>query len=83
MKLTAAQLAGIEIRSVLAGAYRGRDISARALHTHAVVEGAASSLCKRIDDGHLCDINEGGEPTCPECVRRLAKARERAANESR
>lgn len=59
------------VHGVLAGAYRGRDISARALLLHASVDGSATSLCKRT--ANLCDAEEAGEVDCPECVARIAR----------
>jgi hypothetical protein len=67
-----------EARDVLAGAYRGKDIAARALLTHWLAEGAEKSLCKRIADESLCDIG-GPEVTCPECARRMAVLVNKAA----
>lgn len=73
-----------QVRGVLGGAYKGKDLSERALLTHAVgvsADGrdtlAAKSLCNRILEERLVD-SHGGEPagsipTCPVCRERLAK----------
>ena len=63
------------IQGVLAGAYRGRDISQRALLTHAVIQGESRSLCRRMDADRLTGWDEGNrdEPTCPVCAERLAR----------
>ena len=66
-----------EGRNVLAGAYRGRDVGARALLTHIVeVRGGQDVrvLCRRVKLDSLCDIPEAvGAANCPECTRRLDK----------
>jgi hypothetical protein len=59
------------VHGVLAGAYRGRNVSTRSLLTHASVDGAESSLCKRARN--LCDAEEAGEVDCPECLARIAR----------
>lgn len=64
----------ITVHGVLAGAYRGKDIAARALLTHASADGGETSLCRRVKAGSLCDAVEPGKPTCPECARRMAAA---------
>jgi hypothetical protein len=61
---------------VLAGAYRGKDISARPLHTHAVIlsrDGYPQrTLCRRVPVDHLSDLDRAlGDVTCPECKRRI------------
>jgi hypothetical protein len=62
---------------VLAGAYRGRDISERALLTHVfvVTPGAPDRvLCHRVPVENLCyDQPLDTPPTCPECAKRFAK----------
>jgi hypothetical protein len=68
----------IGIRSVLAGAYRGRrEIGERALLSHAVALDCAGNelgtLCGRIPAENLCDLAESGPPTCPACAKRAAK----------
>lgn len=63
-----------ETREVLAGAYRGADISRRALLTHVIELGATSSLCGRVSEDHLCDVRVDALPTCSTCLKRLAKA---------
>ena len=59
----------VETRAVLSGAYRGKDISKRALHQHAVDSATDTSLCGRIDAGHISDMPLGGPElvTCPLC----------------
>ena len=69
-------------RGVLAGAYRGKRVSERALATHAVgvdAEGreAPKSLCSKIDSERLSDRG-GGEPagstpSCSTCAERLER----------
>ncbi len=59
------------VHGVLAGAYRGRDISTRALLRHASTDGAETSVCKRARN--LCDAEETGEVDCPECLTRIAR----------
>jgi len=67
----------IRVRGVLAGAYRGRDLGERELRTHVVRDGAARSLCGRIEDEHLvdrCGADPAGSwPTCPLCSERLSR----------
>lgn len=71
-----------EVRAVLAGAYRGNGRRGAGPKgntlTHAIRMGeggseADESLCGRIDSGNLCDVDVGGEPTCPVCARRLER----------
>ena len=69
----------VDVVGVLAGAYRGRDISARTLLSHALVAGDEVSLCRRVPLGNLCDQDLGGEPTCPACAKRLQKIVEKSA----
>lgn len=67
------------VHGVLAGAYRGngrRGMGARedrALLTHASLDGGRTSLCKRVQEDSLCDVEEEGAPTCPVCAKRVAK----------
>ena len=69
----------IGVFSVLAGAYRGKDIEERTLLMHAILvdaEGypaAAKSLCGRVLEERLCDLPERGAPTCPLCAERAAR----------
>jgi len=75
-----------ETRGVLAGAYRGKDISARALLTHSVgivtregdgfeVEGFV--LCRGVNVDHIVDSlgytaeERATRPTCPRCAERF------------
>jgi hypothetical protein len=69
-----------EPRSVLAGAYRGKEVEDRPLLTHAVwldeshEELGEKSVCRRIDIGRLVDPYgmQGDEPvTCPICRERV------------
>lgn len=55
---------------VLAGAYRGRNLNARALLTHASIDDGDSALCGRT--GNLCDV-ASGVVNCPECLARIAR----------
>jgi hypothetical protein len=65
------------IHGVLAGAYRGKDIGERALHTHvAVYDDAgyvARTLCRRVKPDNMADDDAGPVPTCPECAKRLPR----------
>lgn len=56
---------------VLAGAYKGRDISKRKTHTHASADEGDTAVCGKVLPGDLCDLVEDGEPTCPVCRRRI------------
>jgi hypothetical protein len=62
----------VATRGVLAGAYRGKDIEARALLHHAVDTRTETSLCKRIGPESICDEPLGGPElvTCPLCRER-------------
>ena len=62
----------VETRAVLSGAYRGKDISERMLHRHAVDTATDTSLCRRIDAGHISDAPLGGPDlvTCSICRER-------------
>ncbi len=70
-----------EARDVLAGAYRGKDLSERELLVHALGIDAAGrtdtkTVCRRIPEENLADANSlspGTQPTCPVCIERLAK----------
>jgi hypothetical protein len=64
----------VTFHGVLAGAYRGKDVSARALLTHASLDGN-TALCKTVRPGALCDMVEDGPLTCPVCQARLARLR--------
>jgi hypothetical protein len=59
------------VHGVLAGAY-ARDISATKLLTHASQDESATSVCKRVREGNLCDMSEDGPVTCPVCLQRIA-----------
>lgn len=67
----------IEIRGVLAGAYRGKDVGDRSLLTHAVLVGAngrdVRTLCKKVPIDHMCDQVEAGPVSCLVCFGRLAR----------
>lgn len=65
----------VEVRGVLAGAYRGRAVENRALRTHLVVmqgDNEVRTGC-RLDTEHLVDTYggepEGAVPSCPTCAR--------------
>ncbi len=67
----------IEIRQVLAAAYRGSNIQlANGLLTHAVEVVAGGRevrvLCGRVKLDNLCDMNVKGPPTCSRCAHKLA-----------
>ena len=67
----AGQVQTYTVHGVLAGAYRGRRVSARTLLRHASIDGAESSVCKRASN--LCDEDTGDLVTCPECLARIAR----------
>lgn len=64
---------GITVHLVLAGAYKGRSVSHRALLSHASIDGGRTALCRRVKEDALCDLVEAGEPTCPTCKTRAAR----------
>jgi hypothetical protein len=63
---------------VVAGAYKGKSVSERALLTHLVEEDSGESMC-RIPASHLCDryahTDEelAARPTCPTCAKKWDK----------
>lgn len=66
-----------QTRQVLAGAYRGRDVEARALLTHTadVATSYDSAICGKVKPGHLADEFSDPDglqvaPTCPACLRK-------------
>jgi hypothetical protein len=63
------------VQHVLAGAYRGRDISERALLSHAVIQGEDKTLCRRLGTDRLpgYDEDDSDVPTCETCAERLAR----------
>ena len=63
--------AGYETRGVLAARYRGRALEERALLTHALLPERLRSLCGRIREEGLSDVDEGTVPSCPACLERL------------
>ncbi len=73
-----------EVREVLAGAYRGRAVEDRKLLTHYLVPGDTRTLCRRVMEERLCDVDKaaadaGAElATCPVCLDRAAKAARKA-----
>lgn len=60
------------VHFVLAGAYRGRDISERALLRHASQDESHTAVCKTVKADTLCDVVEDGPVTCPVCLQRIA-----------
>jgi len=64
---------GYTVHEVLAGAYRGKDISKRALLTHASADGGATSLCRKVKQDSLCDVELDTVPTCPYCAARVQR----------
>jgi hypothetical protein len=60
------------VHGVLAGAYRGKDISERALLRHASQDESDTAVCKTVKQGKLCDLVEEGPVTCPVCLQRIA-----------
>lgn len=75
--------ASFEVRHVLAGAYRGRDIGRRALLSHVAVLDLAdgsviATLCGTVDPDHLADADARLDPrlavpSCTKCAVRLPK----------
>lgn len=63
------------VHGVLAGAYRGRDISERTLLSHASVDGGDTAICsKRV--ANLADVfgtAAGQSVTCPACAKKIAR----------
>lgn len=62
-----------ETRGVLAGQYRGRDVSDRPLLTHTAWPDSDDAICGTIQSGGLADVysdQEGSQlpPTCPRCL---------------
>lgn len=66
------------VHGVLAGAYKGKDISGRTLLTHASTDGGVTAMCRKVKADSLCDLEETGLPTCPVCQARIVRALERA-----
>ena len=62
-----------EVRAVLAGAYRGKDVGERSLLTHAWVEGESKTICRRVPESSLCDIDRPESPTCMICLGRVER----------
>lgn len=60
------------VHGVLAGAYRGKDIGARALLNHASQDESGTAVCKTVKPGMLCDMPEDGPVTCPVCLQRIS-----------
>lgn len=67
-------MTALTVHAVLAGAYRGRKVSERALLTHASSDGGRTALCRRVQPDMLCDMVEDGPPTCPTCRARADRA---------
>lgn len=63
----------VTVHGVLAGAYKGKDVAARTLLTHASIDGGMTALCKRVKQDALCDLEESEPATCPTCAARAAK----------
>lgn len=59
------------VHGVLAAAYKGKDVSQRSLLTHASTDGGISAVCRRVKEDSLCDLQEDGPPTCPDCARKV------------
>lgn len=66
-----------EVRGVLAGAYRGKDVEDRVLLRHALLPDEEKTLCRRVLEERLCDVDEPEEPTCAVCLERLERLRRR------
>lgn len=60
------------VHSVLAGAYRARNLSETALLTHASQDECHTSVCKKVKTDNLCDAYADGPVTCPVCLQRIA-----------
>ncbi len=69
---TPAKKKNFEVRGVLAGAYKGKDVAARELLSHYWEEGAAKTLCNRVPEASLADVGPS-VPSCTECKARFAK----------
>lgn len=61
------------VHGVLAGAYKGKDISERALLNHASQDDSATAVCKTVRQYSLCDMVEDDAVTCPTCLERIAR----------
>ncbi len=61
-----------EVRGVLAGAYRGKQLE-RATVRHVLFDGADRTACGRVREEHLCDVAEREPPTCAACLAKLKK----------
>lgn len=68
----------LRVHSVLAGAYlngrsgtKGGPVLPKRMLTHAVATSPDFELvlCGRILAERLCDLDEGGDPSCPKCLR--------------
>jgi hypothetical protein len=66
-------MAKYTVHGVLAGAYKGRDISERALLRHASTDEGHTALCGTVKADSLCDMEEEGLPTCEKCLAKVAK----------
>lgn len=60
------------VHSVLAGAYKGKDLGERTLLRHASQDESSTAVCKKVKRDTLCDMVEDGEVTCPICAQRIA-----------
>lgn len=62
------------VHAVLAGAYRGRDISSRELLYHASTDEGSTAVCKTVKADSLCDTYENEEKlSCETCMTRVVK----------
>lgn len=58
---------------VLAGRYRGKDVSSRPLLTHAFFEGKEKSACGRMKEDDCSDLDTHTLPTCAACRAKVSK----------
>lgn len=61
------------VHGLLAGAYKGGRQSLTAMLTHASTDEGVTALCGKVKADSLCDMEESEPPTCPHCLRKIAK----------
>lgn len=64
----------ITVHGVLAGAYKGKKLEARALLTHASADGGTTALCGTIKADSLCDEVLDETPSCTRCARKAVRS---------
>lgn len=70
---TKTNTAPYSVHGVLAGAYRGKDLSERTMLRHASQDNGETAVCKRVKQCGLCDWKEAEPVTCPECLARIER----------